>query len=353
MIVRCKWDLAGPVHTCHIHRTFFVRQCGAQVCETTEQHHLTNLEFNEDGTLSVQAYTNPDGSQYTVKYQYEYQAGLLTTLRHIQETSVTEYRHEYDDQNQLRRVSDCSGDVNCTTEDYTYDAAGRKTKTQYLDVPNQRPDALYSYGVEGSDAHYSAPGAAKLITLYDERDLPVEILFQDAVGHLLNRVAFTYDADRHLIEELQNRPPEVFMKLIENVPPDEADAVLSALQNVAEPIRIRHRYEQGCRVETRLQFGLLSDQIETKTYDERGNQTAETFENHSREYGPDAEGQLVPAPGTERSSRSESRFYYEYDDYGNWTLRTVESRSDPEQAFSTCSTEKRNIRYFPRDLCSA
>jgi len=130
----------------------------------------------------------------------------LTGVRHLREDAVALYIiHEYDSLGRLRRVSDHSTGAGPTTEEYDYDLAGCKKKTQYLDIASQRPDTRYSFAVEGADTHYSAPGTAKLITIYNERDQPLELLFHDASDYLLSRVAFAYDAGGHLIEESQTR----------------------------------------------------------------------------------------------------------------------------------------------------
>jgi YD repeat-containing protein len=148
---------------------------------------------------------NPNSSLWAAKYAYEYQSGQLTVVRHIREDSVTVYTNEYDRQGRLCRIVDHSACAGRTTEKYDYDDAGRKKKTQYVDVANQRLDTLC--GVQGTDTCYSAPGTAKLTTLYNDRDQPVELLFHGASDQLVSRVVFTYDAGGNLIEELQTRSP--------------------------------------------------------------------------------------------------------------------------------------------------
>lgn len=348
MTAREQWGLRGPVRTCQIQRTWLARRCGADVCETEETRSSTDLEFHRDDALLLQSHLNPDGSRWTIEYEYQYNSGRLTTIRHIRENALAvNVIHEYDDQGRLRRVSEHSPPgPGRTTEEYDYDLAGRKKKTQYMDIANQRPDTHYSYGVEGSDAHYSAPGTAKLITIYNERDQPLELLFYEASDRFLSRVAFAYDADGHLIEESQTRPPEAFATLFRDVPPDQLDAMRAAVQGLCEPTRITHRYDQRRRVESRTHFGLLSEEIKTRSYNEHGDQVAETSEQHSREYGPDGEGQLAPVHDSERGSRSEARFHYEYDEFGNWTSKIIETRSGAEQDFTASTIEKRLIQYF-------
>lgn len=119
------------------------------------------------------------------------------------------------------------------------------------------------------------------------------------------------------------------------------------LQSVLEPMRIRHQYDAcGLRVESRTQYGLLSEGIKTREYNEQGDPVSETSEQRQREYGPNDTGELAPTAGSEQVSRSETRFHYEYDEGGNWTSKTVEGRSTSDGEFSISSIEKRHILYF-------
>jgi hypothetical protein len=342
---REQWKLRGLVRTCHIQRTWVARQCGTDACETEERCDSADLEFHEDGTLSRQSHTNFDSSRWAAKYKYEYQSGQLTAVRHIREDSVTVCSKEYDRQGRLSRIVDHSAGAGRTTEKYDYDDAGRKKRTQYVDVANQRPDTLW--GVQGTDTCYSAPGTAKLTTLYNEQDQPVELLFHDASDQLISRVVFTYNAGGNLIEELQTRPPHAFANLFGDVPPEQLETLCAMFQSASEPMRIKHRYDHdGRRVETRCQFGVLSDQFKTRSYNEHDDEIAASSEEHSREFGSNDEGQLSPVPASERVSRSEARFHYEYDEYGNWTMKTIEGRSSIDEEFSISSIEKRTIQYF-------
>jgi hypothetical protein len=344
---REQWKLRGRVRTCRIQRTWFARQCGAEACETEERCDGADLEFHEDGTLSRQSHTNPDSSEWVIKYEYGYRSGQLTAVRQIREDSATVCTNEYDGRGRLCRIIDHSAGAGRTMEKYDYDEAGSKKKTQYVDLANQRPDTLHAWGVQGTDTCYSAPDTAKLTTLYNERDQPVELLFHDASDQLVSRVVFTYDAGGNLIEELQTRAEGAFVNLFKDVSPDQLDSLRAMFQSASEPTRIKHRYDHdGRRVETHLRFGLLSDQFKTRSYNEYGEEILETSEEHSRDYGPNAEGQLSPVPASERVGRSETRFGYEYDEYENWTMKTIEGRSSIDEEFSIFSIEKRTIGYF-------
>ena len=282
-----------------------------------------------------------------MNYKYEHQPNQRLIVRQTSDEGLLICTSEYDKEGRLERVISHAADADRITEEYEYDAAGRKKKTHYVDIASQRTDTDYSWGVEGSDNFYSAPGTAKLVTLHNDRDQPVELLFYDSSDKLLNRVALTYDANGNLIEELQTQISDRFENLFSEAPPDQVAALRAMFQSVSKPLRITHRYDdEGRRVETHSQIGLLADDIKRRVYNEHGDEVAEISENRHREYGVDEQGQLLPVPGSERVTRSEARFHYEYDEYGNWITKKVENRGTAEQDFSTSSIERRTIEYL-------
>lgn len=346
MNVRKEEKLRGPVRTCSVQRSWFSRRCGGDACEVEENGDRTELEFHEDGTLLLQSHTNPDRSRWTIRYEREYEAGQLRAVLQMGEDGAISCRTEYDEQGRVSRVIEQPDGTKRITEKYEYEGA-RKKRTQYVGSSNRIQNTLYSYRVQGTETGYSAPGTTKVSTLYDEREQPVELLFHDASERLLSRVAFTYDADGNLIEELQTRPWEGLGDVLNEVPRDQLEAVQAMLTSIGQPIRVTHRYDSvGHRVETHMQFGLLSDETKRMSYNENGDEITQVSETHSRGCGPDEQGKLAPVPDTERVSGSEARFLYEYDAYGNWTMKTVEGRGGIDSEFSVSSIERRTIQYF-------
>jgi hypothetical protein len=343
-----RWGLRGPVHTCQLQRTWFSRRCGANACETEERSDSTVLEFHEDGSLAQRSHRNPDGSEWTTTH--EYCAGRLIAVRTENGAAfVSLHIYDYDVAGRLVRViarSANGGDH--TAESYEYDADGRKKKTFYIDVANQRPDTQYAWGVEGTDSCYSAPGATTLTTLYNLRDQPTALLFHDATGRLLSRVEFSYGADANLIQEAQTNSADILpQEVLTIVNPAQLETVRAMLGAAGEPIRRIHRYDgSGRRVETRSRMGLLGGDIKAVAYNEHGDQIAEVSEHEERDYGMDDEGRLSDAPARENISRSETRFYYDYDAHCNWVMKTAEVRSGTEQEFTLSGVERRTIGYL-------
>jgi len=349
MTERERWGLRGPVHTSRIERTWYSRRCGADACETEERSDITTLEWGADGSLVGRRHHNPDGSEWTVTYRYN-DLGRLTTVRNENRAGPVDLQfHDYDVAGRLVRViARPQGGGDRIVESYEYDAAGRKKKMVYVDLAAQLPGTHYTWSVEGTDSSYSAPGAATLTTLYNERGQPTDLLFHDGAARLLSRVEFRYDRDAHLVEEAQTNtaerlPPEMLASLN----PAQSETVRALFGVAGKPMRVIHRYdEQGRRAGTESRMGPLGGHSKTVAYNDHGDQIEEVVEQDSRDYGIDDEGRLSDAPTRESVSRSEARFRYDYDERGNWVTKTVEGRGGTDQDFTLSSVERRTIGYF-------
>jgi hypothetical protein len=304
----------------------------------------TDVEFDEIGTLIRHSHTNPDGSHWSTAYEYEYVLGRISSIRQVGDDSSTVYTHEYDDLGRLRLLAIHHAGSTRVTEEYEYDAAGQRRKIQYLNG-DECADTAFAL-VEDAETYYSAPGTEKIVTLYDERDRPAEVLFYNASGHDLSRVTFSYDEAGNLVEEVQTRPTDAFPDLFASAPPEQRETFAKMYQSIAGAMRTVHTHEQGNRVETRRSFGLMSEQTTTRTYNEYRDVVTAVSTEHSRGFGVDEQGELVVVPDSERRSRSETRIQYEYDQYRNWTSQITEARSGSEQDFMISSIEKRVITYF-------
>jgi YD repeat-containing protein len=339
---RERWDLRGPVRSCRIERTWYFRCCGQDACETEERSDASSLQFRADGSLARQGHKNPDGSEWTSTHQYDDQGRLLMV---VGEFGLQVY--DYDDAGRAIRRRDRSKDgTERIAESYSYDAAGRKTKTFYVDLAAQRPNTHYAWGVEGSDTHYSAPGAATLTTSYDECEHPTELLFHDVAGRLVSRVEFRYDQAGCLVEEAQTHFAETLpTEMMAQMNPAQMATARALFGAAGEPIRRLHWYdERGRRIETRSKIGPLGEDRRTAAYNEHGDQIEEVFEHTEREYGMDEQGQLSERP-TKEVTRSEARFRYEYDAHGNWVEKVIEGRGREDEDFTVSSVERRTLSY--------
>ena len=348
MTIRDRWGLRGPVQSCRLERTWFSRRCGADTCETEEHADMSNVEFRADGSLAREWHRNPDGSEWTTTFEYD-RAGQLLNVRTENTSGLVGLQiYEYDAAGRSARlIARAKDGGERVAETYTYDTAGRKKKTLYVDLTMQDPNIHTTWGVEGSDSSYSAPGAATLTTVYDEREHPTELLFHDVQGRLLSRVEFRYDEGGHLVEEAQSRAEEMLPReLVANLNAEQL-ATVRTLFGATEPIRQLHRYdEQGRRTETRSQMGPLGGHRKTVAYNDHGDQIEEVFEHETREYGMDEQGRLSERPTKETVRRSEARFRYNYDTHGNWVEKVIEGRGGVDQEFIVSSIERRLLAYY-------
>jgi YD repeat-containing protein len=343
-----RWGLRGPVRSCRLQRTWYSRRCGAELCETDEHGDTTIVEFRADGALARRWHHNPDGSEWTSMHEYN-GAGQLVIVR-TENTAgpVDVQRYEYDAAGRLvRLVARAQDGHDRIAETYEYDATGRKRKTLYVDLAAQRPDTHYSWGVEGTDCSYSAPGAATLTTSHNTRDQPTELLFHDTGGRPLSRVEFVYDEAGHLLEEAQTMEAEMLPPgMLAGMSPTHLDAMRALL--AAGTLRRQHRYDaRGHRIETSSSlFGPLGRDRRTMAYNNLGDQIEEISEDEHRDYSIDDQGRLSDSPTKESVSRSEARFHYEYDARGNWIKKTVEGRGGADQDFSVSIIEQRTLAYY-------
>lgn len=347
MTDRERWQLRGPARSCRLERKWYSRRCGADTCDTEEHGDATTLDFRPDGRLFRQLQRSPDGLEWTVAYEYGDTGRLIRMWTGPGGGVATVSFYAYDDAGRLLGVSAGDGGDR-SVETYEYDASGRKRKTLHVDVTAQRADTCYSWGVEGTDAAYSAPGTASLTTLYNERDQPAQLLFRDLAGRELKRVEFRYDEAGQLVEEAQTSSEEVLpAETMTSLNAAQLQAVRGFFGAGGEPIRRTHAYdEHGRRVETRSNIGPLGSDRKTVTYNEHGDPLEELHESEEREYGIDEEGRIVDNPSQAHASRSEARFRYEYDPQGNWVSKTVEGRAGSEGEFSVSAVERRIITYF-------
>jgi YD repeat-containing protein len=335
------------------------------------RNDVTTLEFRPDGSLARRLHHNPDGSEWKSTYEYD-ERGRMTAMRSENGAGVVDLVHyEYDDAWRPARViarSDSGGDR--VVESYDYSPAGCRTKTHFIDVAAHGPKHNYFLGVEGTDTHYSTPGATTFTTVYNEFDRPTDLFFYDGAGRQLSRVEFRYDPDGNLVEEAQTIAAEMLPpEMLASMNPAQSETMRRLFGMAGEPMRTMHSLqqlraqrtrsarllgksfrscvaalrglcacnEQGRRIETRSRMGPLGGNVRTMAYKDHGDLIGETSERDERQCGIDDEGRLSDASTRESVSRSEARFRYDYDARRNWVMKTVEG---------TSSVERRAITYF-------
>ena len=144
------------------------------------------MEFRPDGSLVRRWQRNPDGSEWTSLYEYDDAGRLMRIRTEDPDFNQSGRHHEYDVMGRLVHLVVSADGSDRLAESYDHDAHGRKKTTVYVDPAVQRPDTAYFWSFEGTDAVYSAPGAATVTTLHDASGQPIELLFRDVAGQTLS-----------------------------------------------------------------------------------------------------------------------------------------------------------------------
>jgi hypothetical protein len=207
-------------------------------------------------------------------------------------------------------------------------------------------------GVEDAQQVYGPVNAVEGRTSYDDNNLPSEASFYDANHTVVLRVVLGRDEAGRLISEefrIGDTPPFSIEEQITNASPEERDAVRAALAQLYGPQTVTSRTtylydERGRQVERRRSIHGMCEERTTWRYDEHDNPVTEVQESVSRDMDVDSAG--VFQPQQERSSRSEVRYEYKYDQTGNWIERVVWARIGGSGDFQPSNVERRQIGYW-------
>jgi YD repeat-containing protein len=330
------WKVRGPVRTLRTETA----EWDLHHEEWRPSRYSVVAAFRPDGKQEEITHHNPDGSVSHTVYLYDPDGRLVESQFRMNDEPGGKSLYSYDDAGRLVRSIGVTADgTQRSSELYSYDSDGRKTKRAFL--PPSQPNHSCSYAVEGTEISYSAPGATTMTVRYGESGLPDEVLFHDAGDSLIATVTFQRHARGMLLsEQLQFAQLSPFENQL-----DHADAMLA---NIFGPSlifsRTSYTYDSNDRVlERNTQMGSLSEERTRFLYDDYGNTVEQITEQAAREMEIDEQGQ--PHATSERSTRQDVRMEYRYDAHGNWIERIVSSRVDPNPDFQRSNVERREITY--------
>lgn len=342
-----KWKVHGPVYSL---RTDFAEWDSAKQ-EWRPLRHFNSATFHPDGKLDESRHYNPDGSIARHKCLYDGAGRLIERQFWVDDAVSNQTLYSYDNAGRHVRTVCLSRDgIRQDTEASTYDSSGRKTTVRFLAAHESK--AAVTYGIEGTDHSYGAPGAVTMTMAYDGRDLPAELLFHNAQKALVRRIIFVRDnAGRLLREEAQFGETAPFPGLEEQAErsgPEGRAQVKAIVARLFGPVRafstITYAYdERGLLIERSTRTGSLGEDRISLRYDEHDNPIEQTTVHESREFHPDDHGDLHIT--SERSHTQHSRFEYQYDEKGNWIERVVLVRTEPNPNLERSNIEHREISY--------
>ncbi len=311
-------------------------------------------EYDREGRIAVTWFRGSPGehgSELATRYTRNAAGQLLRTTQEANGKTVSEIVYRYDDQGRLQSITN-SRDPNNPIA-FRYDANGRKQKiaiAQPIDLPSGT--GAVSRSVEASfeeaGSAQTLPEGGSAVTLYDERDRPTEIQTRNASGEIVSRTIRTYDDEGHIVEEKQTMDDP--LKIIPagdqkkifasgDVSPQQLRDKLAEFLGSSEMWSMKYTYDaQGRRSKMiRNVFNHMEEQVET-AYNEQGDVVRETHQSTMRGT-PDAEN--------DRTDSSETIYSYDYDSYGNWTVKKTSSRSLPDGTFKDSGDEaRRTIEYY-------
>jgi YD repeat-containing protein len=222
-------------------------------------------------------------------------------------------------------------------------------------------------GMSPWDAAQRGIGAferGSVTTLFDERDLPIEVQILDSEKRVVSRFIRAYDASGRIMEEnqIQENPALMFEGRSGELDDKQLEAMNKGLRSMMSGKNGTGKsftYDPQGRVTEVRDRNWASDTVTTTTYNEHGDiiEERQTIRSnlaypHSVAYTIDEDGTLIPdrpngvpdpPPPPERTVLNITEYRYEYDQNGNWTERTVVNR---QESYEQSTVYRRTLTYF-------
>lgn len=311
-------------------------------------------EYDREGRIAVTSFrgsSGEHGSEFVTRYTRNSAGQLLRTTQEDDGKTVSETIYRYDDQGRLQSITASKDPDNPIA--FRYDANGRKQKiaiAKPIDLPSGA--GAISHSVEASfeeaGSAQALPEGGSTVTLYDEHDRPTEIQTRNANGEILSRTLRVYDDQGRVVEEKQTM--DDLLKMIPagdqkrifasgDVSPQDLRDKLAEFLGGSEIWSVKYIYDAEGRKTQKIDKTL--NHVEARagySYNEHGDVVKETSQNTTRGTGnPEADG----------TRGSETIYSYDYDSYGNWTVKKTSTRPLPDGTFKDSGDElRRTLEYF-------
>jgi len=350
-----------------------VRTCIEEITHSTGTISRA-FEYTVGGRLLTCRQTNPDGSEWLTTHTYDADGRPVRIAKGKVGESSSESLYTYDERGRITEDNDGKG----TRTSYRHDQQGRKTA-----IKTFAPEVLERYrrGVitdslwRGAERGIGVPTGGSVTTIYDERDLPIEMQILDNQGRIVTQFVRTYDANGRILEEHQALVnPALGMvdcQLARSAsgmhkPSAEQRAELDdkRLETINRAMKLMmagknetgkwYTYDaQGWVIEVRDR-NFAVETVTTTNYNEHGDKSEVRITRTDNmafpagvEYSIDEKGTPVPtepvpdAPSLPKPvlEPNITEYRYEYDQHGNWTQETTVHRSGSNES----STVRRHI----------
>lgn len=343
--------LRGPVRQCVEQTTYLADE------NVPEPGFTSTSVYSPGGRLLQSRMEYSSGPAYITAYTYDSAGHLLRQSSGSDDPSGTgkiETTYNYDDKGQLRSASSSTGHADAT---YDRDENGRMRRVERLPVFAIGPNTgIGAMPWEDGDLQFAPPLGGTITTLYDERDRPVQGQIRDANGRLMMRIVRTYDpqgriqGDKLIAEDMQGAVPE---ELVGQMNDAQKKAIAKFMGNAFASGESAYKYDpQGRVIEKHRTGGVMGDELTKTAYNDHGDVSDEVTvstptPDFRAEFGIDEHGNMVPVthPEAQDPSQKETRYSYEYDALGNWTKKTMSTRSGQGE-LKTSTVIHRTLIYY-------
>jgi hypothetical protein len=322
---RAKAGLRGPV-----------RICSEEIVQTYPGGSYTLLqttEYTSDGRVASFRSRGQDSREWLTIYQYDSSGRLLRTTSGPADAapadrSVTSFR--YDKAGTLEAITGAGGQP---IAEFGRDDQGRRIKIMPVpELPASSTTTASADVWEGGELSLGAMSKGSIVTVFDDKGLPIEGQSRDAEGKIVTRIIRSYDANGHATGDRLipvNTTGAVPAELAAQLNPEQLKTVGAFIGSQFSKGETTLKYDSDGRlVEKRRSLPVLGDQITTIAYNDHGDisleRTAQQLSAQAGiEYGLTEDGKMVPTskPTTQQPSVSEVRYEYDYDSHGNWTSK--------------------------------
>jgi len=331
-----------------------VKMCIEEIVHSTGTSSIAS-EYSLDGKLVTRRHMSPDSSVWITTYEYGADGRLTKFVWGKVGDPSTATLYTYDEDGKPTETRDANGKVIQTS--YCYDQQGRQ-----IAIKTFSPQVLEQYrgGVavdsrcmwDATEQGMGVPTGGSLITVYDNRDLPIEMQILDNAGRIVTRFIRTYAANGLILEEHQVLENPA-LGMVERFPAEQRVEVDKRLEAINKAMKLMmdgktgtgkwYRYDPQGRVIEVRDRNFVMEKVTTTSYNERGDKSVERITKTDNQAFPagvphsmDESGTLVPVePVLEETPLPKQVFEpsiveyrYEYDQNGNWTQETAVHRSE-------------------------
>ena len=333
-------------------------------------------EYDPDGRILSTSRGSTDGSKWVTTKTYDADGRLDKTSSGKSGEPATESIYTYDERGRLKEVTNADGKGNRTS--YRYDEEGRKTEVKTLGPEvferNRKGVAVAGSQWEAAQIGIGALEGGSVTTLFDERDLPIELQILDSDERVIRRFIRSYDASGRIMgeNEIQDNPAPTSGMLSELN--DEQLETWKSLFRGRNGTGVSFVYDSQGRVTEVRDRNWALDTVTTTSYNERGDKSEERMSARSNLAHPIGvaftiaeDGTIIPdsreavsdpppnpdegelPPDLERTRWTIIEHRYEYDQNGNWTERTTVFRQvvdGSSESGEQSTVYRRTLTYF-------